>query len=36
MEWATEKYLLEIMIDSEKPNEFQTFILESTETDLRA
>jgi hypothetical protein len=33
MEWATEKYLLEIMIDSEKPNEFQTFILESTETD---
>jgi hypothetical protein len=33
MEWATEKYILEIMIDSKNPNDFQTFILESTETD---
>lgn len=35
MEWLTEKYVLEIMIDENKPLEYETFILESTELDTK-
>ncbi len=35
IEWMTEKYPFEVMIDESKPNEFQTFILESTEQDSK-
>lgn len=35
MEWLTEKYVVEFMVDESKIQEFQTFILESTEQDSR-
>lgn len=35
IEWLTEKAPVEIMIDESKVNEFQTFILESTEQDAK-
>lgn len=35
IEWLTEKSPVEIMIDENKPDEFQTFILESTEQDSK-
>lgn len=35
IEWLTEKAPVEIMIDENNPEEFQTFILESTEQDSK-
>ena len=35
IEWLVEKSPVEIMIDESKPEEFQTFILESTEQDSK-
>ena len=35
MEWLTNKYLVEIMIDETKTEEYETFILESTQTDSK-
>lgn len=35
IEWMTEKAPIEVMIDESKPDEYQTFILESTEQDSK-
>lgn len=35
MEWLTEKYVFEFMVDENKPEIFETFILESTEQDSK-
>lgn len=35
IEWMTEKAPFEVMIDESKPDEYQTFILESTEQDSK-
>ena len=35
VEWMTEKYPFEVMIDESNPEEFQKFILESTEQDSK-